>query len=348
MQAAKLTDRGNNPFDFGLALIRMLMCFEVVLCHFWSENVPLYLKPFDILSVYAVPVFMVMSFYLNQKFFGRKDVSYAKKRVWKLLLPQIIWSVLYFLIYWIIGSITHHNLVNGISDLFWQCFTGHSPRLNATMWFQIDLIVITIIFFVVFYFCNQLVGLIVIVLIGCLCLALQYSGLNYQTFGALRYELSYPLGRLSETIPMAVGGFLLSKYNLLKPTKESKWNLLIAGIITITFLLFDRKLFIISSSFGYAGIGKIGVAIGLLMFSLNLNFNVFSAKILNCIKFISQYTLGIYCVHRLVHFFLVNTLTIIFGLSDGQFYQCIIIYIIGFVVCWGISKIPIRGIKNIV
>lgn len=149
---------------------------------------------------------MVMSFYLNQKSFEKKDVNNAKKRIWKLLLPQIIWSIIYFLVYWIIEIVTHVKMVNGISDLFWQLLTGHSPCLNATMWFQFDLIVITILFCNVFYFCNRVIGMIVIVIVGCICLALQYSGLNYQIFGALRYELSYPLGRLLETFPMAVGG----------------------------------------------------------------------------------------------------------------------------------------------
>lgn len=123
---------------------------------------------------------------------------------------------------------------------------------------------------------------------------------------------------------------------------------MIAGIITIAFLVFDKRLFVISDSFGYAGIGKTGVAVGLLMFAFNLNFNNFSIKTLKCIKFISQYTLGIYCIHRMICFFLVNIITIVFGLQGGQFYQCIMIYIIGFFICLVVSRIPLRWIKNIV
>lgn len=321
------------------------MCFEVVLYHCWSAAIPIYLKPFDILKVYAVPVFMVMSFYLNYKSFIKIDVGLAIKRIRRLLLPQIIWSIIYFVIYWLISVITRHNLVNGISDFFWQLFTGHSPRLNATMWFQFNLIVISIFFFVVLYFFNQNVGQITIVLIGCLCLLLQYSELNYQIFGALRYELSYPLGRLSETIPMAVCGYFIAKYNLLKPTQNSIWNLLIAGIVVITFLIVDKSSYTISGSFGYAGIGKIGVAVGILMAAVNINFDVLNIRILHFIKFISRYTLGIYCGHRLIF---VGFLTILFGIPGGQFNQCVLIYILGFLASWALSLIPIKWIGNIV
>lgn len=93
-----------NSFNYGLALLRTLMCYEVVLCHFWVTEVPVYLQPFSILRPYAVHVFMFMSFFLTQKSFMKKNKDYVVNRIWKLLLPQLVWNFIYFVIYWIIGA----------------------------------------------------------------------------------------------------------------------------------------------------------------------------------------------------------------------------------------------------
>lgn len=51
-------NKRTHSYNYGLALIKMLMCFEVVLIHFWNEYVPLFLVPFDMLKGVAVPAFM--------------------------------------------------------------------------------------------------------------------------------------------------------------------------------------------------------------------------------------------------------------------------------------------------
>ncbi|MBQ6568536.1 MAG: hypothetical protein IJR93_02500, partial [Treponema sp.] len=43
----------NRSYNYGLACLRMLMCFEVILIHFWtdcfSDTAPVYLRPFKML-----------------------------------------------------------------------------------------------------------------------------------------------------------------------------------------------------------------------------------------------------------------------------------------------------------
>lgn len=57
-----------ESFNYGFTLIKILMCFGVVLHHCWAtEDVPGYLQVFSILKPYAVPTFMFISFYLTQK-----------------------------------------------------------------------------------------------------------------------------------------------------------------------------------------------------------------------------------------------------------------------------------------
>ena len=89
----------------------------MVLCHFWLEQPAIFLIPFYGLRGSAVHVFMFMSFFLTQKAFLRRDKKYAIQRMVKLLYPQLVWTIVYFLLYWLIGVIIHQKLINGYDFL---------------------------------------------------------------------------------------------------------------------------------------------------------------------------------------------------------------------------------------
>ena len=139
-----------DKFNYGLAILRIWMCFEVVLDHFknWdgatAESLP---WPFRMLLRYggiAVPVFMLSSFLLTDMAKLSSDRKKKKKRFYRLLVPHVFWAFSYFVIYKLLDIIKGLSLEHGIKDLVLQLALGHS--LNQTEWFQIDLIVITAIF----------------------------------------------------------------------------------------------------------------------------------------------------------------------------------------------------------
>jgi hypothetical protein len=109
----------------------------------------------------------------------------------------------------------------------------------------------------------------------------------------------------------------------------------------------DKTLLAISANFGYAGIGKVMVGYSLTSFAYNCNFDRFTKKFPSVSKLITKHTLGIYCGHRLIAFFLLNALSILFGIQKGAFYQCILIYIVGFIAFELISKLPFKWIKYV-
>ncbi len=63
MEISSLPDK----FNYGVALLKMFMCFEVILVHFWQGTVSFCLIPFDALKGFSVPVFMFVSFYFTEK-----------------------------------------------------------------------------------------------------------------------------------------------------------------------------------------------------------------------------------------------------------------------------------------
>src|SRR5574344_683137 len=133
-----------KEINYGFALLRLLMCFEVVLCHYWGGDGPKYLKLFSILRNTAVPVFMFLSFYLTENTFLNYKKEKALKRIERLVITQIGCSIIYYICL-TIGQIKIQFGVK-FTDLIWQIFSGHSPRLNPAMWFQIVLIVLSLIY----------------------------------------------------------------------------------------------------------------------------------------------------------------------------------------------------------
>ena len=63
------------------------------------------------------------------------------KRIKTLVIPLVGWSVIYATLYTFVL-----NRSISFKDFFWQSTTGHSEVLNPTMWFQSNLIVLTLLF----------------------------------------------------------------------------------------------------------------------------------------------------------------------------------------------------------
>ena len=88
--------RGEERHNYGIALLRMLMCFEVILSHFWTEGRTRHVPPLNELLGVHVPVFMFLSFYLTEKTFLEKSPEKAWKRLRRLAVPHVAWAFVYW------------------------------------------------------------------------------------------------------------------------------------------------------------------------------------------------------------------------------------------------------------
>ena len=325
----------------GLDLLRLVMSFCVVLIHYWSDQTrPLILQPIAKITGYAVPVFMFMSFYLTQKGYLRKDVNYIKKRLWRLVWPQIGWSFVYCGIYMMLDLAFGTDKIHGISDLWWQLFTGHSPRINPAMWYQMVISLLTLIYFGIFYYFPIKTGLISIVVLMILAVNIQYSELNFILFGDLRFELKYPLGRICEMIPYATAGFLTSYFEVHKKCKKLQIPVAVVTMI-FTWILMNHEFVFSPEGFGYSGVQKVLIAFGMITLAVMLPFEKLPAGVSNMITLLSKYTLAVYCMHNLIGRFMISVF-IRLGLESGTFFMCVMIYIICYIIAFVISKIPIK------
>lgn len=324
-----------NRTDISLALLRSLMCFGVILAHCWKSKTytSIIFLPFKEIETLAAPVFMILTFYFSASLYFSPDISNLKKRMTRLLIPHLGWALIYFAVLQFFEAIP-------FTELLWQIFMGHSYVLNATMWFQTVLIVLTLLFFMIFSHADKKEGMFISLLLTLFALFMQISETNYNLFYDLRFELKYPLGRIIEMIPYAFTGLLLNYYDAFTCLKKYRY-------IFMMFFLFLLSLpyitdFPVCNGFGYAGITCYYLSLFMTLFCGLLPFDLLYLTPKKFFYQLSRYTLGIYCIHRLVFVFLGRYSFF------STFTGCIILYFICYLICFLINQIPDKIINSLV
>lgn len=331
----------------GICLLRIWVCFHVVLCHFWNANEAAdILLPFSVMREYAVSTSMVLSFYLVHKTFVSRDKKRMGKRIWRIAWPQIGWTLIYWGVYELFSKIFNLNWSNGISDFLLQLLTGHVMNINPTMWFQVVMLAITLLFVIVFMICEPKTGLIISIVLGASAIALRYSGITTLLFSNLPYELKYPLGRFFEMIPYAVVGNALAYWNFFERIRKFKWiSFTVAIFVTLLSVLLIPDEAVLS--FGDHGIKGLFIACGMVAAAYVIPIERIPAKVHSFIEFVSRYTLGIYCGHRFVGKFFEIALKR-FGIKTETFLICVCLYVVCFMIMFVISKLPFKLTKQLV
>lgn len=325
----------SKRYNYGIALLKIIMSFEVVVNHFYEKGKETILgKPFSIICTWAIPVFMIISFYYLEKSNCFIDNKMIQKRMKRLLYPQVGWSI-------IIWCILNIEAVFGFSEkqdvraLIWQLFTGH--RYNAPMWFLVTLIVLTC-FYILMNRVLKSFALPIMIVTAAIAVVLQYNGFNYFLFHELRVELTYLLGRMAECVPFAVIGIVLGKYEVLENLLH-RWVIVMvvssAVILAVEFGVY-KKMLLRPDGFGYSGIPLLILSTlsVILFFVMPLKVE---GKISKYIISISKITFGIYCIHVTVGNLLCKMIPIeVLAISSLE--VCIMIWIVSFGVAWVLSK----------
>ena len=345
-----------NKFNYGLAILRIWMSFEVVLVHFknWNSATPQDIAwPFRMLLRYcfiAVPVFMLTSFIFTDMSKLSTDKRKIKNRFLRLLVPHFFWAFAYFLIYKLLDMWKGLSLENGFSDLLWQLALGHS--LNQTEWFQIDLIALTVVFILVFRIFKKY-AIFITWLMGYLALYLQYSGKNGAIFDNVIWKegfdpsyVIFPIGRIVEMLPFAVIGILICHYDILDKLKKYRYAAISISILSL-YLLFNMNIFSsVERQYSYSGCYLIlsGV-ISVILFYL-IPLDTLPAIFKMIIMIFSKFTLSVYFGHRLIAALIYNTsLSDWFKMRPGSIHDCLIIYICCVIIAWLMSLIPSKYIR---
>jgi peptidoglycan/LPS O-acetylase OafA/YrhL len=310
------SDRSSRIFIFDL--LRIIFTVLVINLHIRiiTQGQPNILEPY---TWNAVPLFLVLSFYLSSKYYlqPKFGIAFLKLRLSRLFIPLVFWSV--------IGFLVHPELFN-INNLFLQLITGQV--VNLPLYYLNLLIIFTVIFWLLTYLPFKL-RLFIYVSIVALAFYLQYSQLNYLQFTDSIEAIKKSYGRFVELIPYAIVGLMFG----LSAVKTNKRTLSIIFLVTMISYILTYK-FSQPSGFHYSGIQLFLTTTIIFSISLFVSHLRLNNALGRFIASLGKYSFGVY----LSHFILLEALIRIFPflklyISSNSLLFLIVYIVLCYIVC---------------
>ena len=321
--------------NLGIELLRMFLCFRIVLLHYYSSNNPYILKLKR--NRFQVPCFFFISFYFLFPIFSERKYQKLKLRLERLLIPYIIHPILNWIINNIMFLVIKFNRYNRfltLRDIKTQIMVGRGIYGVGVLWFHFNLLILTVFYFITSNFFKDYF-LLIFQISALFSYAYQYSEINLRFFLMYSENISLTIGNLLETFPISIFAFSIAyiKIYRIMLKNRGKWIL-----FSISFLYLVRNYNIFQKIRGFSspGVEKNFVSFFLFATFSLMPLEILNSKILLLIMQITNYTQGIYCLHFLLQYYLKLKFD-----KKGTLIGCIFLYIfsyfisfIGFKICY--------------
>ena len=322
----KLKNNGKQKFNAFFSLLRIYTSFLVVNAHCFKPQISLYKNKFKLKllkSFIHVPIFYIMSFYFCYNLISTKNIPKIKLRFERIVIPYFIWPIFIFLI--------NNYLLNFISkislnDLLLQLLYGH--KYNPVFWFQYDLIIVTIIFSIssLLFYKFSIFFLINLEIIS---FYFQYSNNNYILFSNLPFYKKYTLGRFAEIIPYCVSGYIFGYLKISIISKKFRFTYIYIFFILLLFFI-KYNIFAYVQGFSYQGFKLYAISLSVfIIFLLFPSQIITNNTLIIFMKFLSNYTSGVYYLHFCVYKYFAKYNSLI---RKRTLYGSMIIYLICYLI----------------
>ena len=208
-----------------------------------------------------------------------------------------------------------------------QILSGHN--FVFVLWFQLNLIAITVLMFLIhkLFYKNALYILMNLLIISYF---FQYSNINLKYFSQFPSYIGNSYGRLMESFPFCISGYILGSSGIINALKEKRIKSLYI-LVSALFILMKYTMFFAIKGFYYQGIRLHIISIIIfIIFALNPFEKIIIIK--KMIIFLTNYTSGIYYLHIPIYLYLSKYILLI---RERTILGSIIIYLI----CYLISLI---------
>ena len=326
----EINNLNKRNLNSGIEILRVLLCLWVVIthCSHIKEKHFKYLK-----KGYHVPTFILLSFYFYYQVFNKRIQSKIIARFEKLLIPYIFWPTILL----IINNFLFYKMSVGkfkkftLKELYVQILLG--AGFYIVFWFQFNLLFLSL-FFTIISFLYKKKSLNIFKVLGIISFYLNISGINvkfFNSFDKTNIVFRQNLGSLFELIPQAVIGCIYSSSKLIMKIKfNSKYSYFLLSSMLI--IIFEFELFVCNSGFRYPNSldNFFASTILILLFS-SLSFEKYKNKSIRFIRYITQFTGGIYYTHTFFFYFLKRYSNFFFKKSYSTSF---VIYIICYIFCF--------------
>ena len=335
----------SKQFNYGLGLLKLILSFTVVRSHNFNYNST---KNKILLYLFRkrrthVPSFFIMSFYFIHKDLLSSNIKIYLKRIERLLIPYILWPIIIYILnnyilnnYIVLNKYSINNLKN-------QLLIGNG--IMSIFWFQWNLFILTTLFFIIIYLCKKF-HIFLIQIFGCFAYSIQYSGYNKMFTGYLKGEKRLTLGRFMVSVPYTCTGFTLASFKILNAIQNYKIQTLFFSIYIFYSLEKYPIFFELIDENSYTGILYNVRAICLIfIFSLFPSDKISNIKIKKILRYITNYTAGVYYLHTpIIKYFKF----FIDPIKKGNIFGLFIIYLICYFICFvGILLFGKTKLKNL-
>ena len=310
--------------NLGIEVLRMVLCFRIVLLHYYSLK-NLFIRKLK-RNRFQVPCFFFISFYFLYPTISQRNEKKLKLRLERLLIPYIIHPIFNWIInniMFIIVKFNRYNRLLTLNDLKTQIIVGRGIYGISVLWFHFNLILFTIFFFI-FSFMLKTHFLTFFQVIALISYSLVYSEFNYKYFKQYTENVWMSVGNLTETFPIAIYGFTLSSINVYQILLKKREKVIFFSIIFF-YLISYYHIFVFVKGFSSPGIYQIFNSTCLFSFFSLLPLEKLNLPLLLFIKQITKYTQGIYCLHFLFQYYMKLKFD-----KSGSFMGCIILYMFSY------------------
>ena len=236
--------------NIGLEILRMILCFWVLLFHSIRNSKNLILN-FILKKKFHVPCFFFISFYYFFPIIKNRNSNKMRSRLERLFIPFLIWPLIIWCFNNILFLIIKKNRFRRILsfyELYIQLITGR--KFFIQLWFLFNIIFISIFFFII-SFINIWILIITLNIFSIICYLIQENEKSYIFYSRFNDCIAHSVGHLIISFPIAITAFSSNKINLIYYFANLK-NKLIFFIIFLIILL----LLIKGNANTYSGIDK--------------------------------------------------------------------------------------------
>lgn len=331
-----------------ISILNVLACIGVVILHtfetgYTSDANFVFEVLIRAIAYCAVPVFFMITGATLIDYRERYDTkTFFKKRLLKVIIPLIIWSIIYFIINFFKGKFSINDL--SFKFVFEYFFL---VKTNPIFWFFVVIIGIYLAIPVISLIPQEsrrkaflYIIIITFVFNQFLPDLLYHLNLNYN------YDLKFPL-TYSGWISFIFIGYYIDKYEIVKKHRVIIYVLGIIGFLTMVvptiFISYHKNESCSWFDEYYDAPCVLYSASVFLFFKSKINNNQIVTKIMPFFNFVAPTTLGIYVLHIAIRDFLRYFYTYsYFGMNLVLTLSILTIY---FIVVKIVQKIP--GLRHI-
>lgn len=272
-----MRDGADKVFYPAVELVRIWGAMAVVWIHYGTGKM--------LGMGYAVPCFVVISFFFAWKMIESAKADALRRRLLRLAIPFFAWGAVSYFAALATGS------RSGLASLVWQLALGHDTC--KPLYYLLDVAIITSSLFALRRLLPPRGFWIVVAMLSLFDVCVQYAGFNYRVFSKLPMQASYTLGRLVELFPIAVAGCGLGAIAI-----RGRLSFFVGmGLFACGAVATKCGALWVDMQFGYAGVTHILLSAGILAMATSWATD---NEWLKSIRGISVASAGVYYIHPIV------------------------------------------------